>query len=130
MIVTQQKQRDTDSDGVDRDVHRGSGPALDEALVILVRNRVGERNCARDDGWIPDHGPQRPPPQRTQAAEHQGVSELAQDRVPYAEPAVEIGLRGQNEDHRHQRERSRGAPCGAGEGSHWTHSRRVQPLAR
>jgi hypothetical protein len=130
MIVPEQEQADDDSNQVDRDVRRRTGPPLHKGLVVLVRDRVGERDRARERERIADRGPQRPPPQHRQGAERDGVDELAQNRVPHPEPAIEVGLCRENEDQRHQGKRRRGAPCGAGDGSHWTHSRRVQPLAR
>ena len=93
MVVTGEEDTDRDPDGVDRDVHRRAEATGDEMLVGLIADRVGDSE--RERGPLTAEGAYE---QEAEHGELGGVSDLAQDEVPAAEPGAEIRDRGQDED--------------------------------
>src|SRR5688572_18638154 len=93
------KPREPDAERVDREVPRRAVAALDEVLVDLVARRVPERDGDRRRRVAVS---ERPPPQKPQQPELHHVRDLAQHGVPRAQAGVEVRLRGEEEDDRHQ----------------------------
>lgn len=115
MIVPEQERGNHDPDKVDAHVHDCSYTPLDEALMLLVDDRVQERGKRRGQNRIAKEGAQRPPPQHRQRPEHERVPELAQDQIPYPQARVEVRLRREPEDRRHQGKGRQRTACGAGD---------------
>jgi hypothetical protein len=106
--------RETDPDAVDRDVERARVALRHEALVELVAHRVEDGDRGGEPGASEA---QRAGPQQPQQPELGHVDELAPDEVDHPEPAVEVRLRGQEEDEAHEGHRWGEAAEGVGHGS-------------